>query len=295
MESSTDISPLVVIAGPTGSGKTSLAIQLAQKFNGEIICADSRTVYKGMEIGTAKPTESERAKVPHHLIDISTPDQSITAADFKKLAQAAIIEVAARGKVPFLVGGTGLFIDAVLYNFAFSGTPDPELRAQLDKLSVPELQERLSKAGVQLPENAMNRRHLIRQVETGGWQAKQTQLRSNTLVIRLEVDPDLLKERIATRLAAMFDAGLEGEVRGLVKSYSWDCRALHTIGYQEFEPYFSGGAELADVRQKILTHSLQYAKRQKTWFKRNKHMHYIRSFDEAADLVTTFLNKKAAQ
>lgn len=295
MEPITDIPPLIVIAGPTGSGKTSIAIRLAQQFNGEIICADSRTVYKGMDIGTAKPTKLERTKVAHHLIDVSTIDRPITAAEFKTLAQDTIIEVASRGKVPFLVGGTGLYIDAVIFNFSFSPQPSIRDRVKLEKLSVAELQERLTREGIALPENSKNKRHLVRRLEIGGNLPRQTSLRPNTLVLGLKIEREKLKEQISARLDAMLARGLESEVEYLADKYGWGSKALQTIGYQEFKAYFDGSCDLEGVRQAIKTHSLQYAKRQKTWFKRNKHMHYIRSFDEGADLVTTFLNKKAAQ
>lgn len=295
MESNTNISPLIVIAGPTGSGKTSLAIELAARFNGEIICADSRTVYESMNIGTAKPNAVDRQKVPHHLIDITAPDRPITVADFKILAQETIAEVASRGKVPFLVGGTGLYIDAFIYDFSFRGAPDYSARAEFETMSVGQLQERLNQLNLALPENSKNKRHLIRQIESGAEQPKVHNLRPNTLVIGLEVENELLAERIGDRLDDMFTSGLEIEARDLASKYGWDCKPMQTIGYQEFEPYFKGRVGLEDVKKAILRNTIRYAKRQRTWFKRNKHMRYIRKVDEAVDLITTFLNKKAAQ
>lgn len=295
MEPNTSASPLIVIAGPTGSGKSALGIDMAAKFEGEIICADSRTIYKGMNIGTAKPSEMERQAVPHHLLDVTTPDRPITVAEFKVLAQKAIMEIASRGKVPFLVGGSGLYIDAVVYDFSFRGTSDPAVRSKLDALSVEELQKKLIKTGLDLPENYKNKRHLIRRLESRSVQPKNNILRQDTLLLGLELENDLLKDRLAKRLDVMIAEGLEGEVRDLSDRYGWDCTPLQTIGYQEFNEYFNGSATLADVKQAILRSSIRYAKRQRTWFKRNKHMHYIRKVDEAVDLITTFLNKKAAQ
>src|SRR5688572_19055378 len=188
MEPKPDKSPLVVIVGETASGKTALALELALLFNGEVIAADSRTIYKGMDIGTAKPTMEERATVPHHLIDITTPDKPITAADYKKLADQTIKEVINRGKLPILVGGTGLYIDAVIYDFVFSGKPDEENRKLLQAMTINELQEKLKKLNIPLPTNFKNPRHLIRQLETGGMLAVPRKLRSNTLVLGIDLD-----------------------------------------------------------------------------------------------------------
>jgi tRNA dimethylallyltransferase len=159
---------LIAIVGETASGKSALALDLAERYNGEIIAADSRTVYRGMDIGTAKPSVADRARVPHHLIDIADPDQSISAADFQRLAYKAIADIQAREKNAFLVGGTGLYIDAVLYNFKFHGPADLAERAKLEKLSVVELRQQLQDEGTPLPTNQNNPRHLVRQLETKG-------------------------------------------------------------------------------------------------------------------------------
>ncbi|MGH7157747.1 MAG: tRNA (adenosine(37)-N6)-dimethylallyltransferase [Candidatus Saccharimonadales bacterium] len=294
MESDTNIPPLIVIVGSTGSGKSSLAIDLAKRFSGEVICADSRTIYKGMDIGTAKPTLAERRQVPHHLLDVSTPDHPLTVADFKVLAESSVKDIVARGKVPFLVGGTGLYIDAVVYGFSFRGVADEALRAELEELSVEDLQSRLAQAGLKLPHNAKNKRHLVRQIEAQGRFIENRQLRQSTLIIGIEVGRELLEKRVVARLDRMFADGLQNEVRNLFAQYGQECRALQTIGYQEFEPYFRGETSVLEVKQAIARHTVQYAKRQKTWFKRNKYVHYIRELDESVDLITTFLNKKAA-
>lgn len=292
MGSNTDYTPLVVILGHTASGKTSLALRLAELFNGEIICADSRTVYKGMDIGTAKPTPEERRRVPHHLLDIISPDHPISVADFKAQAVETISKIHAKGKLPFLVGGSGLYINAVIFDFSFRGKSKPEVRQALRDLSVSDLQQRVFDLGFALPENSQNPRHLARIIETGSITAVNNKLRPNTLIIGMEIDKNELGTKLAVRLDGMLQAGLEQEAKRLSDTYGWGCKTLQTIGYQEFEPYFNGDVSLDQVRQAILLHSLQYAKRQKTWFKRNKHIRYIYKLDEAVDLLTTFLNKK---
>ena len=291
MEPQPDQSPLIVIVGPTGSGKSAWGLALAKRFNGEIIAADSRTVYQGMDIGTAKPTSEDRAQVAHWLIDTISPDESFTAADFKRQAGYAIQAITQKGKVPFLVGGTGLYVDALLYNFTFMAKPDPEERLRLQKLSVEALQAELEARGVPLPTNVKNPRHLIRQLETGGMPAAKRVLRPNTLIIGINCETDELQQRIAQRVEEMFAAGLEQEVQGLVEKYGWDCAVLQTIGYQEFQDYFAGRATLDEVRRAIKKNTIQYAKRQRTWFKRNKSIHWLDKREESVDLITSFLNK----
>ncbi len=291
MQDSTEEPPLIVIVGETASGKSALAIELAQQFDGEIIAADSRTFYKGMDIGTAKPTWAERSSVRHHLIDITTPDRPIAVSDFKPLANQAIQDIADRGKVPFLVGGTGLYVDAVIYNFSFLGEGDTTLRRKLQGISVDELQAELKKKNIPLPNNPKNPRHLIRCLETGGDYGTRHGLRENTLVMGLKIDREHFERRVASRTDAMMKAGLALEVEAMVEYYTPDCQALQAIGYQEFLPYFSGMATSEDVRAMIIRNTIRYAKRQRTWFKRNKSIQWICKEEEAVDLITTFLNK----
>ncbi|HTH71816.1 MAG TPA: tRNA (adenosine(37)-N6)-dimethylallyltransferase MiaA [Candidatus Pristimantibacillus sp.] len=281
---------LVVIVGPTASGKSALAVNLAKRFNGEIIAADSRTVYRGMDIGTAKPSMNDRTAVPHHLLDIVNPDDSFTVADFQRLAKRAVVDIAARGRVPFLVGGSGLYIDAVIYDFGLRPAADPAGRAELQKLSVDELQERILDKGIALPFNKRNPRHLIRTLETGGLTPVKGNLRSNTLVIGLDADKEDLEVKIAKRVSAMVDAGFVEEVRRLAARYGWDSPALQAPGYRSFQEYIGGTVSLEEAKRLFVQRDLQYAKRQKTWFKRSSDIHWISNPEEAVDLVTTFLN-----
>ena len=160
--------PLIVITGPTASGKSALAMDIAKKYGGEIICADSRTVYKGMDIGTAKPTEQDQREVPHHLLDVVEPNQPFSAAEFKERANQAICDISARGKLPMLVGGTGLYIDAVLFDYHFGLPADPNRRSDLQAMSVEQLQHVCLEQGIHLPINVRNKRHLVRAIEIGG-------------------------------------------------------------------------------------------------------------------------------
>ncbi len=157
---------LLVIVGPTASGKSELALNIAKKYNGEIIAADSRTVYRDMNIGTAKPSLDDQKALLHWGLDLVNPGQRFTAADFKQYAEAKIVDIQKRGKLPLLVGGTGLYIDSVLFDFGFLADFDPKLRKELEQLSVQDLQKIIKQRGYTMPTNYQNKRYLIRVIET---------------------------------------------------------------------------------------------------------------------------------
>ncbi len=291
MGSLTNNTPLIVVLGPTASGKSRLGIALAKRFGGSIIAGDSRTVYKGMDIGTAKPSESEQQAVPHYLIDIVRPDEQFTAAEYKRSALEAIQDIAHTGRVPIMVGGSGLYIDAVLHDFTFR-SPNLAERERLGGLSIEELQRLVGKRRIEMPENSKNPRHLISALETGGILQERKPLRSNTLIIGLQMATEELNSKIHQRVLKMIESGLEQEVRELSTIYGWDAPALRTtIGYQEFQGYFEGTATLDEVIQRIELNTRWLAKRQRTWFKREAAIKRISKPDDAVDLVTTFLNK----
>lgn len=291
MEPVSNNTPVVAVVGPTASGKTALAIELARRFSGEIIAADSRTVYKGMDIGTAKPTPQELAAVPHHLINVATPDTQFTVADFQRLARAAMADISSRGKLPFLVGGSGLYIDAVLYNFSLRAPADSAQREELQELSLDGLQGLLIERGIPLPENARNPRHLVRALETEGAAPMREPLSSYALIIGLDPGREVLREKITRRVDLMVEAGFIDEVRRLAKQYGWDAPGLQAPGYRAFRQFIEGEGSLEEAKQLFIQNDMQYAKRQKTWFKRNPDIHWISKTAEAVELVTTLLNK----
>jgi len=218
---------LLVIVGETASGKTELALELAKRLDGEIICADSWTVRKGVDIGTAKPTAEERAAVPHHLLDVVEPCGEFTAAVFKQLANEAIDDIAARGKLPIMVGGTGLYMDGVLYDYGFLPAGDRKAREELNRLSIAKLRERVERSKLDTSGiDTRNKRRLIRLLETRGRRAASKPLRENTFIMGLKLPRELIEQRIIDRLDAMLMVGLEDEVRGLVERNGWDCEAL---------------------------------------------------------------------
>ncbi len=285
------VGPLVVVVGETGSGKTTLAIELAKRFNGEVVAADSRTIYKGMDIGTAKPSRKEQAGIPHHLLDVTTPDKPLTVAQYKELAAELIKEIQDRGRLPILVGGTGLYIDAVIYDYSFRLNSSTAERRELNQLSVEELQSRLARAKIPLPKNSQNPRHLIRSIETKGQESVRGVLRSNTLLIGIQYEKDELTKRLQHRIDTMFDSGLTEETNYLLDRYGWECPLLQTSAYQAVKRYLLGEITVEEAKNQCLRNDLRLAKRQRTWFRRNKSIHWVKEQIQAVDLVTTLLNK----
>jgi tRNA dimethylallyltransferase len=279
--------PLVVIVGPTGSGKSALALQIATKFNGEIISADSRTIYEGMDIGTAKPSKYDQAKVPHYLLSFLSPNEPFTAAEFQRLASKKIDEITGRGKLPIIVGGTGLYIDGVVFDFAFLPPVPQAEREELQRLSVKELQDKLTLEGIALPDNKQNPRHLIRSLETNGAVPVKKNLRSNTLMLGIDISKEALLRRIEIRVEQMVKAGLKEEVYKLAEQYGWDAPGLSGVGYKEWHEFSSTN----EVKAAIVRNTMQYAKRQRTWFKRNLNINWVKNSAEAEKLVQKFLQK----
>jgi len=283
--------PLIVIVGPTASGKSALALELAERYNGEIIAADSRTVYKGMDIGTAKPTSAEQAKVRHHLLDVTTPDKVFTAAEFQRQANAAITDIQSRDKLPILVGGSGLYVDGVIFNFDFQPPVGPEERARLSKLNIAELQAEIKKKGYAMPENSLNPRYLMRTIERKGVTVQRGDLRANTLIIGLSPGIKVLKGRIIKRVGEMVEDGLVEETKDLVRRYGKDAPGLLSTSYKAIIQHIDGELSLSSAKEQFVLNDLHFAKRQKSWFKRNKHINWVDSMQAAHKIVMTFLQQ----
>ncbi len=255
--------PLIVIVGQTASGKTSLAIKLAQILDGEIICADSRTIYKGMDLGTAKPAKEEQAGIPHHMLDVVEPSERYTVVDFQREANRLISDITNRGKVPIMVGGTGLYIDAVIFDYKF--TPQNSTAR-----------------------NPINPRHLL----TDSSSQRDTTLRPNTLVLGIQLEREVLQKRIAERVDHMISQGFIEEVRELGQKYGWQVSAMQAPGYRAFREYIEGSISLEEAKAIFVKNDLSLAKRQRTWFRRNKSIQWTNSVDEAVDFATTLMSEK---
>jgi tRNA dimethylallyltransferase len=285
--------PLIAVVGETASGKSGVALALAQRFDGEIVAADSWTVYRGFDIGTAKPSPTDQAAVKHHLIDIKDASDGFNAALFKQLAEAAIEDITNREKLPILVGGTALYIDSVLYDFSFRPAGSPELRQQRNTMTIDELLAEIAARGISSEGiDIRNKRRLIRLLEAEGERPVKGQLRPNTLIVGLRVPREQLRERIEQRVDSMLAAGLETEVRNLSEKYGWDVEPMKGIGYREWREYFQGTQNLTQIRQRIISNTIQkLAKRQRSWFGSNSSVHWCNYLSQIVDLATSFLNK----
>ena len=281
--------PLVVIVGPTASGKTAVALKLAKDFNGEIICADSRTIYKGMDIGTAKPTPAEQATVPHWGLDLVTPGELFTAADFQKYATEKIHDIRARGKIPFLVGGSGLYVDGVIFNYQF-GKPNKKLRKKLETLSLAELHEYCANNNIPLPENQQNRRYVIRAIEQKSVNNKRlAQPLPHTIIVGITTDPTELRRRITLRSEQLFAHGMVDEAKKLGKKYGWNSEAMTGNIYKLTKQFLDGAFEKDEFQQRSIHSDWQLAKRQLTWLKRNPFIHW-KTLDEAYSFIAKQLS-----
>jgi tRNA dimethylallyltransferase len=280
------VAPLVAIVGPTASGKTSFAIEVAKNYNGEIICADSRTIYKDMDIGTAKPSPNELNEVPHHLIGFVEPYQEFTVADFKLLANKLIDDIWKRGKLPIMVGGSGLYINSVIYDYSFGPPADTQLRDKLNLMTIDQLQKMCTDLGIYLPENSKNKRYLIRAIEIGPREKANTVVRNNTLIVGINVTKENLKLRIEKRIDTMLTAGVVEEVKINSKKYGWEIEPMKSNIYRALRDYIDGQISLDEARAAAIQTDLRLAKKQKTWFKRNKYI----VWGNMSDLLKTIDN-----
>jgi len=292
--------PLVVITGPTATGKSDVAVLVAEKLGGEIVSADSMLVYRGMNIGTAKPTHVEMRGVPHHLIDIVEPDQDYSVALFQEQARSVIVDVLNRNKLPILVGGTGLYIGAVIDNYDFSSARgDGSLRGGFLKVAMdngPEsLHQRLSEVDPRaaLKLHPRDTRRVIRALEvyylTGKpissyHQADQCgQPLYNLFMFGLTMERGRLYRRIEQRVDQMIASGLVGEVKGLLdRGFHAELVSMHGLGYKEIAAYLNGAISLEEAVQILKRNTRRFAKRQLTWFRRNDRIKWF-NIDECGN------------
>lgn len=277
--------PLVVIVGPTASGKSSLAMQIARAYNGEIIAADSRTVYRHLDIGTAKPSKQDQLEVPHWGIDLVEPGSVFSAADFKEYANEKIAQIRARRAVPILVGGTGLYVDGVIFNYQFGAT-NTALRKVLTTATLEELKTYCYIHNIDLPENYNNRRYVMRAIEQGSINNnRDKQPLSHTIIVGITTDTHTLRTQIAERAEHLLANGMLEEARMLGKTYGWDSEAMTGNIYRLVRQYLEGEFDETLLKQRFITADWQLAKRQLTWFKRNPFIHWASRDDAYAYLA----------
>lgn len=268
--------PLVVIVGPTASGKTALAVRLAKDFGGEIISADSRAVYKELNIGTAKPDKNEQQGIPHWGIDLVAPNERFTAADFKKYASQKITDIRSRGRVPLLVGGTGLYVDSVVYDFSFSTDIGLDRRRELEALSIEELYEYCILHNIDLPENYKNKRYVVNNILREGQNLKRRMSPGeNTIIVGITSNKENLMPRIVNRAEQIFSPAMLDEAQRAGSRYGWDREAMTGNIYPLLREYFAGTMTLEEAKERFCTLDWRLAKRQVTWLKRNKDIHWF--------------------
>lgn len=278
---------VIVICGPTASGKTTLSIQLAQKINGEIISSDSMQIYKDMNIGTAKPDQQEMQGIKHYLLDFVEPNQRYSVADYKKDAENAIEDILQKGKVPIIVGGTGLYVDSLIYgieypNIEFDENYRKELERRVEKEGLEKLYEKAKKIDPQAMKKISHndQKRILRVLEiynaTGKTKTEQeiesrkNEVKYDYRVFAINMDREKLYDRINKRVDIMIQKGLIEEVENLLKKYNEFPTAMQGLGYKEVVEYIQGKVLKEDMIENIKRESRRYAKRQITWFKKNK-------------------------
>lgn len=284
---------IIIICGATATGKSDLAIFAAQKLNGEIISADSMQIYKNMNIGTAKVTESEMQGIPHHMIDVVEPTQSYSVAEFQESASKIIDDIQNRGKTPIIVGGTGLYINSLIYGYTFKQTnADTNLREELKDFAQKNgnqalhdlLREKSPALAEKLHPNDVKR--VIRAIETT--QLPQEEKVENQIIrpykaFAFEMDRSILYDKINRRVDKMFELGLVREVEHLVneQKLSFECQSMKAIGYKEFYDYFYNNESIETIKELIKKNSRNYAKRQFTWFRKMPNLNWCKDLDSA--------------
>ena len=300
---------VVVIVGPTASGKTALSIELAKRIGGEIISSDSMQIYKDMNIGTAKVTKEEMQGIKHYLIDFVPPNQRYTVSDFKKDATRAIKEILREAKIPIVVGGTGLYVNSLIYGIEYQDMQfDEEYRNKLMKIA--ETEEGLNNLWEQAqkidPESMKkiskkDKKRIVRVLEiyksTGKTKTEQEilsrkkEIEYDFKIFGISMDREQLYERINKRVDIMINQGLEKEVRNLLEKYSEFPTAMQGLGYKEVIEYFNGILTRGEMIDKIKQESRRYAKRQLTWFRRNKEIIWLDANEEMEKNIKTILER----
>lgn len=297
---------IIAVVGPTSSGKSALAVRLARQFNGEIISADSRQVYKGLNIGSGKITKRERRNVPHHLLDVVSPRRTFTVARYKKLAEKAIADITRRGKLPILAGGTGFYLDAALDGITIpSVPPDRALRARLEKSSTEELFKKLQGLDADRAKNIdrHNRRRLIRAIEIAQTQMLNTRCLTKcstpsvaqdywVLKIGMLIDREKLRQNIQTRLRQRLKHGLIAEVKRLrAGGLSWQRLDNFGLDCRYAARYLQNKISREQMNSRLETAIWHYGKRQMTWWRRDPIIHWVRNYRKAEQFIRDFLKK----
>jgi len=290
----------VAVVGPTASGKSELAVRIAETLGGEVVSADSRQVYRGMDIGSNKITQGEMRGVPHHLLDVADPGEQFTVADYRLLARQAVNDILSRGKFPIVCGGTGFYIDALLYDTTIPAVPpQAEFRAKLERKSAETLYEQLKRLDPRRAATieAKNKRRLIRALEIIRATGKPVPLHSEdgpqykVVFVAPYRTREELKERIAARNTDMRLRNVIEETKKLLKKYPANLPSMSGIGYLEISRYLAGEIPFQEAVNRAVARTYQYSKRQMTWFKKDERIKWIDSLRDAIKYSKLFLKK----
>lgn len=276
---------IIAVVGQTASGKTDLAIKVAKLFDGEIICGDSHTVYKYMDIGTAKPSKAQQKEVVHHMLDIVEPSEKYSVARFKNEANKIIQQLQSKNKLPIVVGGSGLYIDALLYDFDLDSRDVHHLSNDQSLIELQEISRRLGLKPTH--QTLQNKQHLKRFIERNGEQRGKKPTKA--LVLGLKPDREVLEKRIIERATKMLHDGLVNEVKNIIKIYGDGCYALKAPGYKAVQRFINDEISVEEARLEFIKNDKKLAKRQQTWFKRNPDIVWIDDFRQAEQLINNYL------
>jgi len=291
---------IVAVVGPTASGKSALAVELAKKFNGVIISADSRQVYRGMDINTMKISKDEMQGIPHYMLDVADPDDDFNVSLYQKSVMNLLKSIKNKNRktsipvLPFIVGGTGLYVSAITDGLKFSGAkPNPKLRADLAKKSLENLVDKLKKMDPDTTVDIKNKRRVIRAIEilkAGGDKPTKVEPEFNALKIGIGKNKDTIIRNIENRVWEMNIPALVKETRALIKKkYDFSSPALSALGYSEIRDFITDKITEPELIHKLIKLDIAYAKRQMTWFKRDKKIHWVKTIQAAEQLITKWL------
>lgn len=285
---------LIVIVGPTASGKTNLAIKVAKELNGEVISADSRAIYMGMDIGSAKPTVKDMQGIPHWGFDLVRPGERFTAVDFQRYANEKIVDIRSRGRVPIIAGGTGLYVDAVIYNYQFPLERTKTERKKYENMSLNDLYDYCAQNNVSLPENKLNKRYVVNSILRQGQALKRNStIINNIIVVGITTERAILRTRIKARTDNFMQSGVLEEAQKLAKKYGWESEAMTGNIYPLARAYAEGSLDYNSMIEQFNIKEWHLAKRQLTWFKRNKDIQWLSLDDAYTYIIQQFarLNK----
>lgn len=277
--------PLIVIVGSTASGKTGVSIRIAKKLGGEIVSADSRAIYKGMDIATAKPSMQERDGIPHWGIDIVGQGELFSASDFKDYAVRHIEQIRSRGHVPMLVGGSGLYVDSVLFDYRFGPKSSAAARQVFNDMTLEQLWKYCENNNITMPENINNKRYVVRAIEQYGVNNSRRLTPSpNTIVVGITTKKDVLEHRIEQRVDKMLHDGLIEETKKMQQTYPRDSEPMKSNAYRVVAQYLDGSIDSKALRERLVVSDMHLAKKQHTWFQRNKFIHWL-DLEEIEDYI----------